>query len=211
MKQYFLLGASSIYGVGGSNGGWAELFKSYLHNKMYGPTGVGEKYEVFNFAKSGATIDFVLKTFPEQFKNYGRNENSTIIVSVGGNNSKATGRPDNYVSTLEEYENQVKELILMLQKYSNNIIFANNGYVDESKTNPKISPFDGSKSFFTNSRRLIFRSSLRLLCDEYGINFIDVNVNQEKWINEYLYKDGLHPNDKGHRLMFEKIIKAISL
>ncbi|MCU0667373.1 MAG: SGNH/GDSL hydrolase family protein [Patescibacteria group bacterium] len=211
MKQFFILGACVAYGVGSSDGGWASLLKQYLHEKMYSSNGVGEKYEVFNFAKPGATIDFVIKTFPEQFNNYGRNENSKIIVSVGGNNSKATGKPDDYVSTLEEYENQVKKLILMLQKYSNNIIFANNGYVDESKTNPKINPFDGSNSYSTNSRRLLFRTKLKQICDEYGVTFADVNVSQKDWIKEYLYKDGLHPNNKGHRLIFEKIKQSLSL
>ena len=73
MKQIFILGASTAYGVGGEHGGWGDLIKQYAHSKMYGQSGAGEKYEVFNFALSGATVDFVTTTFPEQIKNYDRN------------------------------------------------------------------------------------------------------------------------------------------
>lgn len=164
MKQFFLLGASSVYGVGGDNGGWGELLKQYLHQKMYGTDGIGEKYEIFNFAKSGATVQFVLDTFPEQLKHYGRDGEITSIVSVGGNNSKAVNEPTNYVSSVEEYIQQMGSLIGFLKLQSNKVFVVSNGYVNESKTNPKISPFDISSSFFTNDRRIEFQKALEELC-----------------------------------------------
>lgn len=211
MKQYFLLGASSVYGVGGANGGWGELLKQYLHTKMYGQNGEGEKYEVFNFAKSGATSQFVIDTFPEQVKNYGRDGEIVAIVSVGGNDARATGTPENYVSTVEEYIEHMTALIKLLRAHTTKLLLANNGYIDESKTNPKISPFDGSKSYFTNARRIEFRDSLKKLCESVNVPVIDVGVTPEGWIEHYAYLDGLHPNNEGHQLIFETVKKALAL
>lgn len=50
MTQIFILGSSNAYGVGGKDGGWADILKQYLHNKMYGKYGIGEKHELFNFS-----------------------------------------------------------------------------------------------------------------------------------------------------------------
>src|SRR4051812_47605193 len=107
ITQVFILGSSMVYGVGGSHGGWADLVKQHLHQKMYGEDGVGEEYEVYNFGKSGATIDFVKDTFGSQLEAYGRRQKTIILLAVGGNNTKAEEEPDNFVSTHEEYEQEM--------------------------------------------------------------------------------------------------------
>lgn len=211
MKQFFLLGASSVYGVGGEDGGWADLFKKHVHKKMYGKYGVGEKYEVYNFSKSGATVQFVLDTFPEQIKQYGRDGDIVCIVSVGGNNSKAIKTPDNYVSSVKEYTNQMKDLFKLLKNHSNHVVFVSSGYIDEKKTNPKISPFDGSKSYFTNKRRLEFHYALKKLCEQTNVEIVDVDTPPKEWQEKYLYIDGLHPNNNGHQLIYQKLINVVNI
>lgn len=208
MKQIFLLGASSVYGVGGTNGGWGELLKQYLHEKMYGENGVGEIYEIYNFAKSGATTQFVLDTFPEQIRQYWRGGDAYIVVGVGGNNSKATGTPDNFVSTADQYIMEMSRLFDQLAKYGK-VIFVQNGWVDETKTNPKMNPFDGTKSYFTNARRVEFNKALKPLCAKMGVVYIEPDLSPEAWQANYLYVDGLHPNDAGHQLIFELVCAAI--
>jgi len=206
MTQVFILGSSMVYGVGGSQGGWADLIKQYLHQKMYGEDGIGEKYEVYNFGKSGATIDFVKDTCMSQLEAYGRGQRTIILLAVGGNNTKAEEEPHNFVSTPEEYENEMRELLSLLKQNSDGLIFVgSNNYVDESKTNPKTNPLTGGRSYFTNSRRQQFAGIVKQVCDDLGIPLIDVTVEKEKWLDAYIYKDGLHPNDAGHQLIFEAI------
>lgn len=206
MTQIFVLGSSSIYGVGGSNAGWGDLIKQYLHAKMYGENGVGEKYEIYNFGKSGATIDFVKDTFPQQLKDYGRGHKTIVVVAVGGNNTKAQEQPDNFVSTPEEYESEMRELLTMLKQNSNALILVgSNGYVDETKTNPKLNPLTGGRSYFTNSRRQQFNEILKKLCDVIDVQLVDLGINKEEWLEKYVYQDGLHPNQAGHQLIFESV------
>jgi len=209
MDQIFCIGASSVYGVGGETGGWADMIKQHFHQKMYSAKGVGDKFEVFNFGKSGAQINFVLNTLPQQIKDYGRDGKIITIISAGGNNIKAKNTADNFVSTLEEYSNQMSELLDMAQKLSTHVIIMGSGYYDEKKTTPKTSPFDGSKSFFFNERKKLFENKLRELCDEWHITFLDLDIDEKTWTEKYLHKDGLHANKAGHEYITKKIISAL--
>lgn len=209
MSQIFIVGSSSTYGVGGENGGWADLLKQKLHKKMYGKGGIGEKYEIYNFGKSGATIDFVMKTFPQQLEQYGRGKKTITIVSVGGNNAKAEDEPKNYVSTLKEYTDSMSDLLNLLASQSTHVIAVGGGYYDESKTNPKINPFTGGKSFFTNVRRQEFQAQLKKLCIERKITFIETGISESEWKEKYIYDDGLHPGALGHELISEKVMKEL--
>ena len=205
MKQFFVMGASSVYGVGAENG-WADLVKTYLHTKMYGPSSIGERYEIFNFSKSGSTIEFIASNFDWIYRNYHRPDAELVIlISVGGNDAKAEGRPDNFVCSPEDFRKKIVSLIQSLQEHATQIAFVGNGFVDDTKTNPKASPFDGGKSYFTNERRSLFNSITKEVCEDNGIRFIVANVEQSYWIKNCHYDDGLHPNQKG----YEEVFKAL--
>jgi lysophospholipase L1-like esterase len=205
ITRFFILGSSSVYGVGGSSAGFADLIKRYVHSKMYAEGGVGEKYEVYNFGKSGATIDFVKEASLWLLKNYGQGGKLIFIVSVGGNNAKARNAPDNFVSTPEDYRLQMEDLLLLLKQNSDRVIVIGNAFVDESKTSPKPDALSDNVDYFTNARRRQFTGINKQICDENGIGFVDVNVSQQEWIERYLYEDGLHSNQAGHKLIFEAV------
>lgn len=211
MVQIFLLGSSHVYGVGAENAGWADIIKQAIHKKMYSENGVGEKYEVFNFGFSGATIDFVYNSFSEQIKQYGRQNGKTIIIAyIGGNNAKAKGEPNNYISSIEEYMKEMDDLLKFLKMSSDHLMMIGGGFYDESKTNPKISPFDGSKSYFTNARKMKFQECTKKLCLEKNITFVDIGLTENEWKNKYLYKDGLHCNQSGHKFIAEKVLVELN-
>jgi len=205
VKQIFILGSSSAYGVGAEDRGWGDQIKKYFHAKMFSSQGIGERYEVYNFAKSGATIDFVIDIFPRRLKEYGRGDKPVVVLDVGGNNSKAEGKPDNFVSTPEEYTQELKKLVTVLKSESNKVIFVCKGFVDETRTNPKHNPLTGHVSYFTNSRRKQFESITKQICEENGLIFVELGVEEGEWVEKYLYTDGLHPNQAGHNLIFDAI------
>ena len=211
MIQLYAFGSSSVYGVGAENGGWADLIKQRLHKQMFAPGGIGEKFEFYNFGKSGATINFVQNTYKEQLKNYGRDCRKIALVSVGGNNSKAEDEPDNYVSTLEEYKAEMTNLLSEMKNVFDQVFFVGGGYVDESKTNPKPNPLTGGKSYFINERRALFKEILKNICNEIGIDYIGVEISKDEWIEKYVYEDGLHGNQKAHQLLADEIWKRLDL
>lgn len=209
MVQIFFLGSSSTHGVGGANGGYADIIKQKLHQKMYGAGGVGEQYEIYNFGKSGATIDFVYDTFPQQLEQYGRGSQIITILNVGGNNAKAENTPDNFVSTIEKYSEEMGQLLDMLKDKSTHVIAVGSGYYDESKTNPKPNPLTGGKSYFSNERSQEFQQQFKKLCEDRDIAFVGVGVSEQEWKDKYLYEDGLHANKAGHEFMSKKVLAQL--
>lgn len=207
MKQIFILGASSVYGVGAEHDGWGDLVKSYVHSKLYAPDGPSEACEVFNFAKPGSTVEFVTSTFPWICQNYLRDGAELLtLISVGGNDAKAQNSPDNYACTPEAFKQKITELCTALKVRSEHVIFVSNGFVDETKVNPKQSPFnDGTVSYFTNARRSQFNAITKEVCQAAGFDFVAVDCDKETWISKYLYKDGLHPNQAGYQQVFEAL------
>lgn len=209
MKQFFILGASSVYGVGAEQG-WADHVKAYVHKKMYSSQAVGEKYEVFNFSKSSSTIEFIASNLEWIHQAYARPQSELIIlICVGGNDAKAEGTSDNFVSTTEDFKAKLEVLVDGLKQYSNEIIFVSNGFIDESKTNPKISPFGNSKSYFTNERRSQFNEITQRVCENNDLTFISTDVDKDTWIKNCLHDDGLHPNQLGYQKVFEALKPSI--
>lgn len=209
MQQVFIFGASSVYGVG-SEAGWGDLVKSYAHAKMYGPNGSGETGEVFNFAKSGATIEWIAETAAWAYEKYSRGGEIVTMLSAGGNDAKAKDVPGNFVCSPEEFEEKIDRLLELAQQHSQRVIFVSNGFVDETKTNPKPNPFgSGSLSYFSNQRRALFNSIAKQICERRGIDFIAVDIDETTWIANYLFADGLHPNQAGYQKIFEMIQPAI--
>lgn len=209
ITQIFFVGSSSVYGVGGPQGGWADIVKQKLHKQMYGQNGAGQVYEIYNFGKSGATVDFVQANFPVFFKQYNRGAKTITILNVGGNNAKAKGTPDNFVSTPEEYKKEMHMLLTSISTLSTHTIGVGYKYFDETKTYPIYHKEIGGNSYFSNARTQEFNAIFKTLCTQKGLPFVDIDVEKDTWIREYLYEDGLHPNQKGHELIATKVLSEL--
>jgi acyl-CoA thioesterase-1 len=205
MTQIFIFGASIVHGVGAEDAGWADLIKRKIHNKMYSENGTGEKYEVYNFGNPGATIGFVLKTFQYQIQNYHKEGKKIVILSVGMNNAKAKETPDNYVSTIDEYKAQMSDLLQKIKSDVDQVICVGLTPVDEKKT----MPMRPGGSYFENGRVHEFNKAFADTADENSISFVNIEVDLEDWCNNYLYDDGLHPNQKGHQLILERVFPQL--
>ncbi len=210
MTQIFIFGASTAYGSGAELAGWGDLLKQSMLTKMYGKDGPGEKCEVYNFAQHGATIEFVLVAAPEQLKYYRKSGKVVAVVQVGGNNIKAKGTPDGFVVSLEEYENLMSQLIERLRVGVDELVMLDALMpVDESKTNPEIDKTTGRKSYFTNDRIFLFNHALGKLCRKYKVHHIDLTTDPKEWVKDRVSADGLHPNQAGHRYIFDKVSPQI--
>lgn len=205
------MGASTVYGVGGPSGGWADMLKLALHKQMYNEVSSTEAHEIFIFAKSGVTTNFIATGCEQRIEEYKRDGRKTIVIlSIGLNNAKAIGAPKNYVSTPEDYAAQIKQLLERIAKKVDSIICVGFTPVDESKTMQKINPFTQQRSYFANERISEFNKVFRHAAEETGdaVQFLDLfhAASEMNWTNAYLSSDGLHPNDKGHRWIYEQVV-----
>lgn len=212
MKQVFIFGSSLVYWVWSTFGGWAWLMKSKFHDMMFASWGVWEEFEVFNFGKSWATMDFVKDHYKYMLNHYKRDGHTIALINVWWNNMKAENTPDNYVSSPEEFEKELQELLKEIKKDFDEVLFVGSWCIDESKTNPKPNPLTWGCSYFTNERKDLFDKIIQDICEELHIEYIGIDMSKEDWIKDCLYKDGLHANDNGYTYVFHKIwskIKAI--
>lgn len=60
-------------------------------------------------------------------------------------------------------------------------------------------------AYFTNARRRQFSGIIKEICDDMQIDLVDIVTDEKDWLNNYIYTDGLHPNEAGHQLIFESI------
>ena len=203
MSQVFIFGASMAYGVGSTEGSFGDMLKRKLHEEMYSDGGVGEKHEVYNFTKPGATIEFVLDNYENQIEQYRKSGKLIAIVHVGGNNAKAKDAPENWVSTGEEFRSLAKKLLSSLAGKIDSVICVELAPVDESKTTPR------GTSYFYNHRFVEFNKIYAEVCAQMNIPFIETGIGPDEWKEKYLYEDGLHPNTAGQRLIFEKVWEEV--
>ncbi len=188
-----ILGSSTASGSGASNNSvsWAGQFKAY-----YAPKG-----QVVNLAVPGYTTYHILPT----------------------NTAQVANRPA--VDTLHNITAALKKspTILIISMTTNDV---GNGFsVDELMNNLKtvraLALADGVKQVYITTchprkinaaatvKFLEQRDRIMSLYGKYGINFFDPVADANNLFRaEWLFTDGIHPNDKGHAVLFEQVRTA---
>ncbi len=205
MKQVFIFWASSTYWVWSTFGWRAWLLKNKLHEIIYSQDGVWEDFEVFNFWKTGVTIDFLKDNYLRNLEAYKRKDKTMILVNIGGNDLKARDEPTNYVSSPEDYKENLKSLLSDMKKYVDKVVFVASWFFNESKTTPKKSPFGNHSSYFFNDRKKLFDNINKEICQELDIGYLGIDIDPDEWASKYTYTDWLHANNDWYRYSFEKI------
>jgi lysophospholipase L1-like esterase len=206
MRQLFIIGASTAYGVGGAEGGWADKLKVAVHQKLYGKGGVGEKAEVYNISVPGATIahqiERIEKVLPKLQK---PDATITIIMQPGFNDAKAKDQPDNFINTPVQYAHDVASLLAAAKKMTSSIYCFGMQPIDEKRTTPKTSS-DGGKTYFWNDRNMQFERTLGEECSKQNVTFVPlIKTGMDADWSDKVYADGLHPNSNGHTWFYEQI------
>ncbi|HTE57251.1 MAG TPA: GDSL-type esterase/lipase family protein [Verrucomicrobiae bacterium] len=208
MKNIVIIGASITHGVGGSQG-WADMVKRAVHQKLYAPEGPGEICEVYELGIPGQTAKDILERFEAEVRLRigGRQANENcIVLSVGANDAKAIGEPENYTTTSGEYAEHIQALLGLAKKYATTVFGLGLTPVDKVKTNPKHNPLNGSKSYFDNDRLSQFETVFQEECQKQAVEFIPLHAHVPKdWAQKFIIADGLHPNQAGHEWIFEQL------
>ncbi len=210
MAQILIFGASSTYGVGAQRGGWADRVKLKIHQQQFTTDGHGERHEVFNLGVSGAqSIDVLARLKIEIEGRTFRQKDLVLVLALGGNDAKAVGEPDKFVSSPEDFKLNYARLVDVFTKYTDKIICVGHPPVNDAKTNPLNSK---SISYFSSERLGIFEQVIAGVCQEKSVTFLPIfdNALAANWADTYTYTDGLHPNDAGHQWIFEQVWPALN-
>lgn len=184
-----IFGDSAAWGAWDmEKGGWVNRLWFYVAKRE------GDNYvEVYNCSVSGGTTDTILERFESEAKI--RNVD-VLIFQTGGNDASYKNTPGNYLVSPEKFKENLEEIIKRAKEITNNIILMDLKNCDESKTMP-VSWID---IYYTNENIQKYSQIMKEVCHKHGVIFLDINSldNQD-------FDDGLHPNAKGHKKIFNQV------
>lgn len=184
----------------------ARLWQHYTKNLLADPDGAD--ITIFNLGISGDGSDRLASRFKNETEaRKFPGEELAFIFSIGTNNTwvRSNGEP---VSTPDKYLDDLRKLISMAREYSPRIMFIGLTPCDEARAHPV--PWN-KDIYFTNERLRLFDETLKKACEEENVKYLPIfeAIKQRLDSGEDIYTDGLHPNDAGHQLIFERVRPAL--
>jgi lysophospholipase L1-like esterase len=199
MKGILAFGDSITFGRGVvPSTGWANKLKKYFESKEF--------YNGFyNLGIPGDSSNELLQRIETELKarvNYYRKDNTFIVlIAIGINDSRGLGNPNKLQTSPKQYENNMKKIIKIAKKHTKNVILIGLSPVDES-----LMPFEDT--YFSNQTIQKFNHILQEVSKKNNLLYCDMYNKLIKQKNyPKLLVDGVHPTDKGYKLMYE-IIKG---
>lgn len=183
--------------------GWATKFRAYLDSRHDEPT-----YYFYPLGIHGETTDGLKRRFDDELEARRRKDDTTytFIFAYGANDATWLTDQERFEATIDDFEtnlvyaaNQAKDLnaeIFLIEitpvneEYSANLVSRNksclNEYVDR------------------------YNQRLRSVAENSGVNLIEVNQKfHDAGLDQALVKDGLHPTQVGHEIIFEQVKNAL--
>lgn len=203
-NNYIVIGDSITYGIGDfENGGWSAMFKKYIVNQD--DTKICNNFvQVAGFP--GATskdilnkIDSILDTFKyDEF-------NNIVILSIGVNDTQNFN--GNYKVSIDSYKSNIENIIKKITDRGIKLIILGLTRIEiEEKLEFKPNKYYDNTVIeeYEKDLKLIleYDSELKKLCDENIIKYIPM----QDVLQKDDFADGLHPNSKGHKKIFERIV-----
>jgi lysophospholipase L1-like esterase len=201
MTRVIVFGASITYGAWDLEGGWVDRLKRFLHERTI--SNPDSHYLVYNQGVSGDTSDDVLERFEFETKmRLKEGEEIILIISVGTNDAQFIHDKNGMKVPPEKLKENIQKLIDMTRKVSQKIVFVGLLPVNESKTTPIA--WDTNKSY-KNEHVNKYNDIMKSVCRDNNVHF--VGIFDKFMENDYksMTDDGLHPDTKGHKMMFEII------
>lgn len=190
-----IFGDSIVHGaIDIEKGGWANRLMCYFweHWDEYG--GVN----VHHFGIDGNMSGDVCGRCEAEMVSW---KPDVVIFSVGLNDAARIPSGEDKTS-LDTYTGNIQQLVGLAQKYTQTVVFLGLTRVDESRTS--ISK-DGVDWTYTNDRIAQCDALLEETAKKLGVHYVPC---ADVVPIEHL-EDGLHPDSRGHELLFEHIRDAL--
>ena len=204
-----IFGDSITYGVLDTKGGWVARLKEFVDEKILDSigNGHGEYYRaIYNLGIPGDKIEDLLKRInieaASRLDEPEYNIETRMVFAIGTNDSQWLFKESKPRVTIEQFEKNLNQLIAEARKYVKEIIFVGLLPVDEAKTDPV--PWNQLKSY-RNTLVKKYNDVIERVAKKEGIYFIEIfNLFSGKDYKSLMI-DGLHPNNEGHKVMFEVV------
>jgi lysophospholipase L1-like esterase len=200
MANVLIFGDSITLGAWDTKGGWADRLKRYFYQRSVNSK-LTEYNEVYNLGRSGDTTNEIVKRFDSETKVRMWGDPLTILIfAVGVNDSIIIDNIEKVPTN--KFKKNVEKIIQKAQKYTDKIVFLDLLPVDESKVSPI--PWSPRESLSNNSIDK-YNNILKTMIDASNCRLVNVSSDFAGQDYKSLLEDGVHPNSRGHELIYEKV------
>lgn len=201
MTQFLIFGASITYGLYDTEGGWSTRLRKYLDTNYV--KNKGDEYRVYNLAIDGTTTEQLLTRIEFAIKQRmfeSKKDEFIFIFSIGINDSQFFNDKKIYRTPPEKFAQNINKLIKIARKFTDKVIFVSLTPVDESRVDPIPWRLDRS---YKNIHIEKYNKIIKDIFDRQNCHFVDVFTELKKQDLKTLLRDGIHPDDHGHEMIFE--------
>lgn len=202
MANILVFGTSTTYGAWDSEGGWVQRLRRFIDQKII-ESNYEIDYLIYNLGVSGNKTTNILERFETETKarldKYG-GEN-IILFHVGINDCIYNERLNAPEISPEDFEKNLVSLIKLSKKYSSKIVIIGSMPVDK-RVDPM--PWAPGRSY-RNEFVSLYNEIMEKVGKEEDVEFLEIYKEFIKKDFSSLLSDGVHMNDEGHKLLYEKI------
>lgn len=206
MKVIFSFGDSITYGCWGQNThGWTSLLRSRLDSAGEFPA-----YYYYALGIPGETSKGLADRFASEVAARRRSDDDgyTFLLACGANDATWLNGDARFKQSIAEYADNMSSIIGAAKKVGGEIILLNTTPVNEEYSRE----FKGKDKSCLNEYVDKYNLELVEVARSTNVRVVDVNrAFKDRDVATLLIDDGLHPNDDGHKLIFETVKTELRL
>ena len=200
-----IFGDSITWGAWDLQGGWVSRLKKVLTKRSVSSD---DYYSlVYNLGISGDNTDGLLNRFETEVKErIDDDEDAVIVFAIGINDSQFINTEKRHSVPVGRFRKNIKELVKNARRVTDRIAFVGLTPVDDRKVDP--SPWNPAKSY-KNEYVEKYDKIIQEVCNERKVDYGGLwGAFQQRDLTSFL-SDGLHPNDEGHKVIFDTVQKHL--
>lgn len=202
MTQIIVFGHSITAGFWDTEGGWVQRLRTYLDQRALQEQDEELVYYVYNMGIGGATSESLLERFNDEIERRYEPENQNIILfQIGENDIRYFEGKKQLSVSPENFRKNIEELMDQANQYGEVI------FVGDYPADPELEkiPHSEKEKSINDERRQKYEKIKKELCREKNLSYIDLFPLRKKYNTGEMTVDGIHPNNKGHNLIYEKV------
>jgi len=197
--RVLVFGDSIAYGKYDSQGGWVDRLKTVYADRQLAKL-EDDLPSIYNLGVEGETTRRLTARLPREVvtrrNQWEEDTEFAFVFAIGINDSLITDSGD-FFSSPDQYAHDLQELYDTAKLFARKLLFV--GLTPVEDDHPR-------NNYYSSSRVWEFEQALRLFVEEHSLPLVRLF---EKFENckkeEFLYANGLHPNDEGHRIIFDAV------
>lgn len=198
-------GDSITQGYWGINHGWVDRIRKYFSELLFAKD---EYHGIYNLGVDGDTTEDIAKRIKVELRARIREHHTVmpvVVLQIGINDQ--LDETVQLKDAVAEYKATLQAIVDNIQGLYSEVVFVGYPACDEKLT----TPVSWGDYFYTNEKAKAYEDAMSEIATKNKVTFISVFEEFKKHLGsgEDLLADGLHPNDAGHKLIYQIVMPKL--